>query len=264
MHIVTLTTDFGLSDAYVGAMKGVILSIAPHVTIVDICHEVPAQDVVAGGMTLAAAWRYFPAGTIHVAVVDPGVGTPRRPLALQWAGHFFVGPDNGLLSLIWQEPQRGAGVTVVHLTRPAFWITDPSPTFHGRDIFAPVAAHLANGCALASLGDSIAAEALVRLRLRDVERCGDEITGEVVQVDHFGNLITSIAAVVLQHPVSAIVTVAGRSTSGLKRTYGDGAHDEIVALVSSGGYVEIAVVNGSAAKVLGVGVGAPVRVLDRI
>ena len=264
MPVVTLTTDFGLHDAYVGVMKGVILCISPQAVVVDICHNLPPQNVLAGSLMLAAAWRYFPVGSIHVAVVDPGVGTARRPLAVAHAGHYFVGPDNGLLSLAWQAPRSSAEVKAVHLTHPEFWLPAPSPTFNGRDIFAPVAAHLANGRALASLGDSIAPSDLVRISLPAVERNGDDVTCTIIHVDHFGNLITNLEAGVLHTRAGVIVTVAGREVSSLSSTYADGAPGEVVALVGSSGYVEIAVVNGSAAQVLGIGAGARVHVHQRI
>lgn len=264
MGIVTLTTDFGLGDAYVGAVKGVILCIAPTTVLVDICHDVRAQDVVSGSRTLAAAWRHFPPASVHLAIIDPGVGTGRRPLAVAYAGHFFVAPDNGLLPLLWQASSQPADVTAVHLTRREFWLPEPSATFHGRDIFAPVAAHLASGRALVSLGDKIDADDLVRIAPPLVERIGDEMACTIVHVDHFGNLVTNLHATMLNHRLSAIVTLGERRIVGLKGTYGDGSPGDVVALVGSDGYVEIAVVNGNAARVLGLGEGTPVLVHDRI
>ncbi len=261
--IITLTTDFGLSDAYVGVMKGVILRLAPHAVIVDICHQVPPQDVVAASFLLADAYRYFMEGTIHVAVVDPQVGTSRRPLAILSAGYYFVGPDNGLFSFVLNGVTRNR-TRAVHLTDPAYWLPVQSATFHGRDIFAPVAAHLARGVPFESLGMPVPLHQLVKLHLPPAERTGDVISGEVVHVDRFGNLITSIHAESLRNPQGIVVEIARQRIIGLRRTYAEVQVGELLALVSSAGYVEIAVNSGNAAERLQAQKGTPVRITDGI
>jgi hypothetical protein len=262
-RIITLTTDFGLSDAYVGVMKGVILRIAPQATIVDICHDIAAQDVLAAGFLLAGAYSYFTEGTIHVAVVDPGVGTSRRAIAIKDGGYIFVGPDNGIFSFILCAP-ASAALQAVHLTNRDYWLAAPSATFHGRDIFAPVAAHLAAGVPLAALGTEVAVDDLVRLPLPRSERRGDVIYGEVVHVDHFGNLVSNITATSLHDPHALLVEIAGVRISGLSPSYAAGEAGQPMALIGSTGYLEIAVPGGSAARVLMAGKGTPVAVIDRI
>ena len=258
-HIVTLTTDFGLSDSYVGVMKGVILGLAPQVTVVDICHAVPRHDIAAASLVLAGAYRYFAPGTIHVAVVDPGVGTERRPLALEADGRFFVGPDNGLFSGVLARC-RDSEVCAVHLTNSVFWLPSPSATFHGRDIFAPVAAHIALGVPLRNLGSDLAVRDLQRLPDVAPRQREGVIEGEVVYVDHFGNLTTNITLESLPRATSVAIEIAGRRISGVSTAYGDVTEGEVLALIGSTGFLEIAVSSGSASQRLGVGKGAPVRV----
>ncbi len=256
--IITLTTDFGMSDPYVAAMKGVILSLAPQATIVDICHTVEARNILAAGYILSAAYPFFSPGTVHVAVVDPGVGTSRRPVAVAARGQHFVGPDNGLFSFLLSGTLAGS-IVAVHLTQEAFWLPDVSATFHGRDIFSPVAAHLLNGVALSALGRLLPPSDLVCLEAPRPVPQGDALVGMVVHVDIFGNLITNIAGDSLSDG-SAEVIIAGHSISGLSRTYGDRPAGELLALVGSSGYLEIAVASGSAAERLGAGSGTPVHV----
>jgi len=252
MTIITLTTDFGSADGYVGAIKGVILSLAPGVTLVDITHAVPPQDVRFGAHVLSMAAPYFPAGTIHLAVVDPGVGSARRGLALRTAWATFVGPDNGLFT-----PFLDQRVACKALTNAAMHRRPVSPTFHGRDIFAPVAAHLAMGRPLADLGpeitdpSSLLAEAPRRLP-------NGRWLGEVIHVDRFGNLVTNLALTGANVKQTAYVHIAGERLA-VQRTYADGAPGALLALVGSAGYVEIAVREGNAAERLGVRAGAPVE-----
>lgn len=265
--IITLTTDFGTRDGFVGAMKGVILSINPRAVIVDISHDIAPQQIAQGAFVLASAAPYFPARTIHVAVVDPGVGSARRPIALQIGETFFVAPDNGVLTLVCaklktpsptlalpvenQESELGA----VHLNRAEFWLPRVSRTFHGRDIFAPVAAHLSLGVPLAALGDPI--HAWAQLALAEPYRAGDQICGQVIYVDRFGNAVTNIGEVLLAglERGRVGVRVAGRVLRGIAPTYVAVAPGEPLALVSSAEQVEIAVRDGSAADALGIRVG---------
>src|SRR5262245_3490744 len=186
--IITLTTDFGLRDPFVGIMKGIICGICSHATLVDLTHEVAPFDVLEGAVALESAWRFFPAGSVHLAVVDPGVGGTRRALALQAGGHYFVGPDNGLFSFAMVSD----GWSAVAVEAAAYRRSEVSRTFHGRDIFAPAAAHLATGVPLPQLGPRVTDP--VRLPFPACRREGDEIIGEVIGSDRFGNLLTSVTA----------------------------------------------------------------------
>lgn len=256
--IITLLTDFGLHDAYVGMLKGVILGLNPAARLVDLSHGVPPQDVLAGAMLLRSAWRYFPAGTIHLAVVDPGVGTRRRALAALAAGHFFVGPDNGLL---WPVLAAQSHFQAVSLENSRYFLPEISATFHGRDIFAPVAAHLSLGLPLASLGPPVAAP--VPLRLPEPAFQEDLATGEIIALDHFGNLISNIPMARLHAWLagrSVQVLIQDRLIPSLSQTYGQVPPGALLALEGSHGFLEIACRDGSAARVLGAGVGARVDV----
>ena len=241
--VLTLLTDFGTSDGYVGEMKGVIYSGAPGVTVVDISHDVRAQDVDGARLAVARYWRRFPPGTVHLVVVDPGVGSSRAAIAVSSDGRYLVGPDNGVLS-------------PAMLTRDARAVALPLPphasaTFHGRDVFAPAAARLASGASLHNLG--YPHESPVIRRTPEARRLGDgRVAGEVIAVDRFGNLITNLVAM---H--GGTVEIAGRAIV-VKRAYADVAAGEVIALVGSLGFVEVAVRDGDAARTLGVERGAPV------
>lgn len=257
--ILTLTTDFGYADGYVGAVKGVILGICPDVALVDISHEIPVQAVLQAAHVLATAAPYYPAGSIHLAVVDPGVGSGRRSVAVQAERALYVAPDNGLLSLALRlDPPRVA----VHLTRAAYHLSPVSATFHGRDIFAPVAAHLAAGADIREVGEPFAASDLVPLPVsQPVQQPDGSWLGQVTHIDRYGNLLTN-----LPHPRSEIqnqdlvLRVGGASIAGLSRTYTDVEPGEPVAYFGSGGHLEIGVRESNAARALRVQVGAPVLV----
>jgi hypothetical protein len=251
--MVTLTTDFGTRDPWVGIMKGVILARCRDAVLVDLTHEVAPQDVLGGQLALAAATPYFPAGTVHLAVVDPGVGTARRPLAVAAGGQCFVGPDNGLFSFLFERP----GWTAVELAVPAHRLAPVSRTFHGRDVFAPAAAALAAGVPLARLGPRVTDP--VRRPLPRAHRQGRVLHGEVLQVDRFGNLITSITARDLAGGRAAAVEAGGRRLP-LVEAYGAASPGGTAALVDSTDRLEIFAREGSAARRLGLGRGAPVRV----
>jgi hypothetical protein len=249
MTIITLTTDFGTSDGYVGAMKGVILSIAPDVHLVDLSHEIGAQDVPGAAYVLSRAALFFPAGTIHLAVVDPGVGSQRRPLLVTTPRASCVGPDNGLFTFALVETEAVAFA----LDCPEFWLPDVSRTFHGRDIFAPVAAYLARGVAPHDLGSLVSDP--VRLPQVAPQRGADgRITGHIIHVDRFGNLITDIPGGWLEGG-HWYAEVAGRRIDHFGSTYADAAVGALLMLVSSGGTLEIASRDGNAAAQLDVGVG---------
>jgi S-adenosyl-L-methionine hydrolase (adenosine-forming) len=255
--LITLTTDFGLRDPFVGIMKGVLLSICPSARLVDLTHEIPAHDVLAGGLALEAATPFFPAATVHLAVVDPGVGSARRAIAVRAGGGYLVGPDNGLFTFALD----GDGWTAVSLTAPEYRLAEVSRTFHGRDVFAPAAAYLAAGVPLERLGP-----ALTDPVRRPRPRCHLEdgaLVGEVLDVDRFGNLITSIPATRLAEiPGAGAVTLelAGRRLRGPVSAYAEVGDGEPAFIVGSTGRLEIFVRAGSARDEIGAGRGAIVRV----
>jgi S-adenosyl-L-methionine hydrolase (adenosine-forming) len=243
MPIITLLTDFGTADGYVGEMKGVLLSTVPQATIVDITHDVPQHDVELGRLTLARYWKRFPRGTVHLAVVDPGVGSQRAAIAVESDGRLLVGPDNGLLSPALLMP----GYRAVALPVPAH----ASATFHGRDVFAPAAAQLAIGSSIDSLGASIA-DVVIR-RTPEPHRSADgSIVGEVIAIDHFGNAITNLMSL-----RGGSVIVAGRELP-MRATYADVPEGEAAAVVGSTGLIEVVVREGRAADQLGLRRGSPV------
>jgi S-adenosylmethionine hydrolase len=261
--VITLTTDFGQTDAYVGTMKGVILGICPGAALVDISHEICPQAVRQAAYVLSTATAYFPKGTVHLAVVDPGVGSERQPIAIQTARACYVAPDNGVLDLaLAQDPARKA--VRVRVAGSRFVRPQVSATFHGRDVFAPVAAHLACGAALDEVGDEIPTAGLVALpRIQPQTDASGNWVGEVLHVDRFGNLITSIQYPTGQYPApnqSLSLHVGQARITGLSRTFADVEPGELVAYVGSSGYLEIAEREGHAAGRLAVSVGAPVRV----
>jgi S-adenosylmethionine hydrolase len=256
MRIITLLTDFGLQDGYVAAMKGVIAGIAPDAELVDVTHLVPPQDVASGRFQLLTVTPYFPPGTVHLAVVDPGVGTSRRAIAVRSSsGSLLVGPDNGLLlGALEADPAMAA----VELSERGFWRTPaPSATFHGRDVFAPVAAHLARGVALEQLGSAIAPGSLVKLELAPWRSIAGGAEGAIQAVDGFGNLISNVPGDILPEHGRWSASIAGHTLTG-GRTYGDVRPGEALALVGSHGFVEIAVRQGDARKALEVATGIAV------
>jgi S-adenosyl-L-methionine hydrolase (adenosine-forming) len=255
--IITLTTDYGTNDHLVGVLKGVILKINPEVTLVDITHAVTPFDLLDGALAISSAYAYFPPRTIHVVVVDPGVGTDRRPILVSGQNQYFIAPDNGVLSGVYEKEQT---FTVRHLTSEHYFAQPVSKTFHGRDIFAPVAGWLSKNWQPASMGEAI--EDFKRFALPKPKEADGHLKGVVLKVDSFGNLITNFRAedlspesidkgeVRLQigsHPVTRLVGV-----------FANGSASEPIAYIGSSGYVEIAVNKGNAAKALGIGRGAPV------
>jgi S-adenosylmethionine hydrolase len=256
--IITLTTDFGAGSRYVAAMKGVILSINPRVQLVDLSHAIPHQDIRAGAIVLAETAHWFPPGTIHVAVVDPGVGSSRRIVYARFAAQQFVAPDNGLLSSL---ALRESPSKIVSIEEPRFWLPDVSRTFHGRDIMSPVAARLSLGLEPEALGPPL--DALVELSWPEVQQVPNRIEGEVVEVDSFGNLITNITSDMLHGvPTSELLTITcdEHETHGIYATYSDQPSMTLIAHVGSTGRLELAIVDENASVMLGVKVGAPVCV----
>jgi len=251
--VITLLTDFGLDDAYVGTLKGVLLGINPRARLVDLTHTVPPQDVRRAALLLEAAWRFFPRGTVHLAVVDPGVGTARRPIAVQAGGHYFVGPDNGLLGFCFDLP----GARGVVLTDPRYHRRPASRTFHGRDIFAPVAAHCSRGVRVTALGPPL--QSPVRLSPSESRRRGVRVDGEVMLIDRFGNLLTNLRGRELPGPVNrGVLRIGGARLRGLVGTYGERPRQALGAVIDSSGCVEVFVREGSARERLGVEPGARV------
>ncbi len=251
MNPITLLTDFGVADGYVGIMKGVILGIAPAAPIIDISHMISPQNIAEGAFVLSRAYRYFPRGTVHVAVVDPGVGGARRPVLID-AGHsVFVGPDNGVFSYVLATE---TDLRAYHLDVRDYWLPAVSTTFHGRDIFAPCAAHVARGVAPEKLGTAIPIDSLVRLPNLQATAGAGVVRGQVVHIDRFGNVITNIPANLLAElgaGRAVTVRVGGQNICGLATAYTDVAVGAMVALISSGGSLEISVRNGDASRRLG-------------
>lgn len=258
--ILTITTDFGIKDGYVAAMKGVILGINPEVNIVDISHNISPQDVMEAAFVLRNAALTFPEGTVHLAVVDPGVGTKRRPIALRYNNQFFVGPDNGLFSLLLTD---GKPDDLVELTKPRFWRTpSPSPTFHGRDLFAPVAAHLATGLTLTAAGTPIESMKTLHWALPITDERG--VQGWVVHIDSFGNCITNITKIQFleSHRKRTFKCYAGNAIIDcISNTYADVDSGDPTLLVNSNDFVEIAIHRGSAAQMLDIRKGTPVNLV---
>ena len=246
--VVTLLTDFGTADYFVGAVKGVILTINPHVSIVDITHEIPPQDIEAGAFTLLTCYRNFPAGTIHLAVVDPGVGSTRRPIVVSAGSHCFVGPDNGLFSYVLdREPAH----QTVHVTAREYFREEPSSTFHGRDIFAPVAAALSKGVKPAKLGPRIKDE--VRLAPLSAEQRNDgKVKGRIIHIDRFGNCITNLTRADLPLTEGTRLLIKRRVIKTFRRFYADedGSKNQIFAIWGSAGFLELSLNGASAAQLL--------------
>jgi S-adenosyl-L-methionine hydrolase (adenosine-forming) len=250
--IITLLTDFGNRDTFVGTMKGVILSICPEAQIVDLTHEVPPQAVTTGAFLLKSAIGYFPKGTIHLAVVDPGVGSGRKAIAMKSRGHFFVGPDNGLFPAALEDWGIENGI---ELTNEKIRLPNPSFTFHGRDIFAPVAAHLAKGVPFSKLGKKLTRWVKGEIpKPRKIAKC---YLGQVLWVDHFGNLITNLAE---RHVIKPFRLKIGRTVlRHLVSHYAEAKKGEAIALLGSSGYLEISVNGGRADLKLGISTEAPIE-----
>jgi hypothetical protein len=254
--IITLLTDFGLQDHFVGAMKGVIAGLAPEARVIDITHEVQPYQIGQARFLIDQSWRYFPMGTVHVCVVDPGVGSARRPVALEAQGHFFVGPDNGLFSDLLDQPR----VKVRQVSNRKLMLREVSNTFHGRDLFAPVAAHLAAGVPFSRVGPLVTDP--VRITTGKHFRTGRKYwTGEVVHIDRFGNLITNLPYAEFERVSSGrfALRVGLVEITELSSNYASGEPGVPLLLVGSAGTLEVAMNQGSASKSLGVGLGAPVE-----
>ncbi|MBI4337712.1 MAG: SAM-dependent chlorinase/fluorinase [Chloroflexi bacterium] len=271
--LITFLSDFGDREGYVASVKGVLLAIAPGATVVDISHQVPPQDIHNGAFVLWSCYRMFPLGTVHLAVADPGVGTRRRALLLVTKDYAFIGPDNGLFTYVLRDAGAEAhseedvppleprerplppGVKAFHLSKPDFWRHPVSHTFHARDVFAPVAAHLASGVPPEGLGEPVGSA--VQLHIPEPRWQDDALVGHVLHIDRFGNLITSISEQALGPEGETLeIEVAHRRILGRATSYAEG---DLVALINSQGLLEVSVRNGSAARLLAAGVGDTVR-----
>ena len=263
--IITLLTDFGTEDTYVGVMKGVITSICPSAQVIDLTHQVPPQDIATGAFLLDVSVDYFPEGTIHVAVVDPGVGTARKPVALRTAKAFFVGPDNGIFTLVLQRQKL---LQAICLDNPRYHLSAVRSTFHGRDIFAPVAAHIACGVSVEELGTPI--HRLQRLPLPRIQGDWEGIRTTIVHIDRFGNAISNLSRAEYEAwrirwdvKEPAVQVAASNTTLPIVSTYGDVPRGKPVALFGSSERLEIAVNGGSAARELALRRGDTIKVLRR-
>ena len=260
--IITLTTDFGSNDHFVGAMKGVILDIVPEAQIIDICHSVQAFDVLDGALTISQAYSYFPTRTVHVVVIDPGVGTARRPIVASSDKYHFVAPDNGVLSLVYA---REARMHVRHITSQHYFLQPVSNTFHARDIFSPVAAFLAKEVDSLKFGDEV--EDFVRFSAPKPKAVDENrLRGVVLKVDRFGNLVTNItpqdAPMLFGAAGKAFKIVVGsREITEMHKAYAEGAPGEVVGILGSMGFLEIAANRGAAAQLTGAGKGSNVTII---
>jgi S-adenosyl-L-methionine hydrolase (adenosine-forming) len=257
--VITLSTDFGLHDSYVGTMKGVILRIFPEARLVDITHQITPQDVLEASLTLEGGYRFFPGGTVHLVVVDPHVGGDRRPLLIAGEEHYFVGPDNGTFSRVLESDPEA---TAIEIREPRYLLPSISDTFHGRDIFAPVAAYLARGVAPDEFGPRITDPK--RLRIPVPRIWGDQIRGEVIHIDSFGNIISNISREQFTRSVGNRkfrILINGKVIEQIHRTYEEQEVDRTLALFGSSDLLEIAVAAGRAERRIGAGKGDTILVL---
>jgi S-adenosyl-L-methionine hydrolase (adenosine-forming) len=260
--VITLTTDFGLNDHFVGAMKGVILAIVPEAAIVDISHAVQAFDVLDGAIAISQAYSYFPTGTVHVVVVDPGVGTTRRPIIASSDGYHFVAPDNGVLSMVYAKEER---MHVRHVTSDHYFRQPVSSTFHGRDVFAPVAAYLAKQVDSHKFGEEI--EDYVRFAAPRPKPAGENrIRAVVLKVDRFGNLITNVTsqdapALFSDDPGKFKIVVGSKEVTEIRTSYADGAPGQVFGILGSMGYLEIAANRAPATQITGANKGTEVSIV---
>lgn len=259
MTVITLTTDFGSGDHEAGVLKGVIWQISPHVKIADLSHDISPHDIVEAAILLWRAAPYFPDGTIHVVVVDPGVGTSRRGIAARLGSQYFVGPDNGFISIYMERvKEKNEHIEVVHLDKPQYWLPEVTHVFHSRDIFAPVSAHLANGVQLNRIGTPITDP--IRLEIPKPLRTSKGWIGQVIHIDHFGNLSSNLHDFHVNRSKEVMINIKGEIITGLVSTFGERPPGTLVALIDSSGSLAISVVNGNAAGSLHANVGDIIEV----
>ena len=259
-RVIVLMTDFGLIDPYVGQMKGVILSLAPSAQIIDLTHAITPQNIVQGAFLLGKSVPFFPEKSIVIAVVDPGVGTARKAIALETDHHIFLAPDNGLLSAIVKTEKIKR---CVNITEKRYMLSVQSSTFHGRDVFSPVAAHLASGVELEKLGEAVDPADCIKIPMPECSSCdnGQSWSGSIIYADHFGNLVTSLDSTLLDDQKQWVVKAGNYDQIPVVVTYGEVPFQQPLACTGSGGMIEIAVRNGSATHTLGLKVGDPVTLI---
>jgi len=262
LKIISLLTDFGLRDGYVGVMKGVIWQIGPEIQIADISHNISPQNVLEGAIAWGRTVPYFPDSSVHIGVIDPGVGTQRRPIAARLGSHYFVLPDNGLISILLDSAEKKDQlIEFVHLDNPKYWLSEISNVFHGRDIFSPVGAHLAEGIQLNELGSPI--DDPVLLEIPRPQSSPNSVRGEVISIDNFGNLASNIMQNDLLGLGAVTVHIAGAEIDGLVNTFGERPPGELIALYGTHADLLISVVNGNAAQQLKVNVGDSIEVVPK-
>lgn len=259
-RVITLLTDFGTRDPYVASMKGVILGINPEAKIVDITHQIPPQDILEAAYTLYTSYKYFTKGTIHVIVVDPGVGSRRRIIALKTRDYIFIAPDNGVLSLVLQKEKVKE---IVKVTNKKYFLKPVSDTFHGRDIFSPVAAHLSQGVSFKNIGKRT--KKIRELKISKPEVSRGQVIGRIIHIDRFGNLVTNIDKETMksevQGPMSKVkINIGKRRIRGIRKSYTEVKKGELLALFGSSGFLEISINLGNASKVLNVKKGEKIKV----
>ncbi len=259
-RIVTFTTDFGVNDHFVGTMKGVVLAINPEARVADICNAVQSFDVLDGALTIAQAYSYFPRDTVHVVIVDPGVGTARRPIVVTTTSQIFVAPDNGVLSLVYDREDR---INVRHITAEHYFLQPVSQTFHGRDIFAAVAGHLSKGVDVEKLGDPVTD--YVRFAAPRPKVVDGVVKGVIIKVDKFGNLITNITPrdlpqLFAAEPPAFNIAIGRQQITKMNQAYAQGAPGELFGILGSMGYLEIAANRAAAAQLAGAGKGSEVSI----
>lgn len=253
--IITLLTDFGTKDGYIGAVKGVIKRINPDAEIVDVTHDIDSYDVLSAAFALSNYYKYFPKGTIHLAVVDPGVGSLRQPILIKTRDFFFVGPDNGIFSFIYQREDL---TDIIALSNRKYFLAEISSTFHARDIFAPVSGYLSLGIKIDEFGSP--AKECMKFIIPQPQAKGENLIGEIIHIDHFGNLITNIPANLLEKNKNVVITVGKRKINEISRSYFDIKERMLGALIASSSFLELAVNQGSAQELLKAEVGDLIRI----
>ena len=255
MQIITLTTDFGDVDPYTGILKGVILNIFPYAKVVDITHNISPQDIWQANWTMESSYHYFPHGTIHLCVVDPGVGSTRKPILFETRNYFFIGPDNGVFTSILEKEEV---INIIEITEKKYLLKNISQTFHGRDIFAPVAAHLAKGITAKDFGKSLQKEELVKLEINNFTKNEKGCTGIVKHIDHFGNIITNISNSNLQNKI--FVKFKNLDFKGLVLNYSEAEPNKLSVIKGSSGYLELFINKGNIAKVTNAKIGDKIEI----
>lgn len=263
LSIIALLTDFNDQDEYVGVMKGVILANAPDARLIDLCHKIPPQSILQASLLLKRSYRFFPEGTIFCCVVDPGVGTERKPIAARAGKWYFIGPDNGLFNSTFNEIKKfDEPISIYLLDRTEFWLNQVGNTFHGRDIFAPAAAHLANGHPLSDLGSK--RDSYIELELPEPLKTPRGWEGAIIHIDSFGNCESNLPSEILKNIEKPVIQFKSKKIEKIVRTFGDAKSGELIALLDSANLLSICVVNGDARLDLNAQIGDKVELIDRM